>query len=91
LEIAISGYDNARTAGSLNFRFFDRSGNNIGGVITAALTDQFKAHFAQSALGGVFRIRASFPVTGDATMVGSVLVEAANAIGRTDLQRLTFP
>jgi hypothetical protein len=36
-------------------------------------------------------MRAVFPVTGDATIVGSVLIEIANTVGRTDLQRLTFP
>ena len=90
LEIDITGFDNTRGVGSLNFRFFDKSGNALG-VITSTLADQFKAFFDQSNLGGVFRLRASFPVTGDATIVGSVLVEIANSVGRTDLQRLTFP
>ena len=90
LEIDITGFDNTRGVGSLNFRFFDKSGNALG-VLTSTLADQFKAFFDQSNLGGVFRLRASFPVTGDATIVGSVLVEIANSVGRTDLQRLTFP
>lgn len=91
LEIDITGFDNVRDTGSLNFRFFDRAGNPLGGVITASAADQFKTYFAQTTLGGVFRLRASFPVTGDATIVGSALVEIANSVGRTDLQRLTFP
>ena len=91
LEIDILGFDNTRGAGSLNFRFFDRSGNALGGVITTTPADQFRDYFNQSVLGGVFRLRAAFPVTGDATIVGSVLVEIANAVGRTDLQRLTIP
>jgi hypothetical protein len=91
LEIDVLGFDNTRTAGSVNFRFFDRAGAALGGVMTADVGEAFRAHFAQSALGGVFRFRAAFPVTGDATIVGSVLIEMANAVGRTDLQRLTFP
>ena len=91
LDIEISGFDNTREVGSLNFRFFDRAGNAVGGVITTTPADLFRTYFAQSNLGGVFRLRASFPVTGDATMVGSVLVEIANTVGRTDLQRLNFP
>jgi hypothetical protein len=90
LEIDITGFDNTRRAGSLNFRFFDRSGNLIGSI-TSTPADLFKAYFDQSVVGGVFRIRASFPVTGDATMVGSTLVEIANPVGRTELQRLLFP
>lgn len=90
LEIDITGFDNTRGAGSLNFRFFDKSGNALG-VVAIAPADLFKAHFEQSNLGGVFRLRASFPVSGDATIVGSALVEIANAVGRTDLPRLMFP
>jgi len=90
LEIDITGFDNTRGVGSLNFRFFDKSGNPIG-VLSTTPADQFKNYFDQSNLGGVFRLRASFPVTGDATIVGSVLVEIANSVGRTDLQRLNFP
>ncbi len=91
LEIDIVGFDNTRGVGSVNFRFFDRAGNPLGGVISTSPGDQFKTYFEQSGLGGVFRLRASFPVTGDATIVGSVLIEMANAVGRTDLQRLNFP
>lgn len=91
LEITLTGYDNTRTAGSANFRFFDRAGNAIGGIITAQFASSFESHFAQNAVGGAFRLRAVFPVTGDATIVGSVLVEIANAVGRTDLQRINFP
>jgi hypothetical protein len=91
LEIDVLGFDNTRTAGSVNFRFFDRAGAALGGVMTADVGEAFRTHFAQSTLGGVFRFRAAFPVTGDATIVGSVLIEMANAVGRTDLQRLTFP
>jgi hypothetical protein len=91
LEIDITGFDNTRGVGSLNFRFFDRAGAPLGGVITATPADLFKEHFDRNAAGGVFRLRASFPVTGDATLVGSVFVEMANSVGRTELQRLTFP
>ncbi len=91
LEIEITGFDNTREVGSLNFRFFDRAGAPLGGVITTTPADQFRTYFAQSNLGGVFKLRAVFPVTGDATIVGSVLIEIANQVGRTDLQRLSFP
>ena len=90
LEIDLTGFDNTRGVGSLNFRFFDRAGNPAG-IVTSTPAEQFKAFFDQSNLGGVFRLRASFPVTGDATMVGSVIVEIANGVGRTDLPRLNFP
>ena len=91
LEIDITGFDNTREVGSLNFRFFDRAGAPLGGVITTTPGDQFRTYFAQSNLGGVFKLRAVFPVTGDATIVGSVLIEIANPVGRTDVQRLSFP
>jgi hypothetical protein len=91
LEIDLTGFDNTRAAGSLNFRFFDRSGNPIGGVITSNIPEIFRSYFDRSPLGGVFRLRAAFPVAGDATIVGSVLVEIANGVGRTELPRLNFP
>jgi hypothetical protein len=91
LEVEVLGFDNTRGVGSLNFRFFDRAGAALGGVISANAADAFKEHFERGGVGGVFRLRAAFPVTGDATIVGSVLVEIANGVGRTDLQRLTFP
>jgi hypothetical protein len=91
IEITLSGYDNTRTAGSLNFRFFDRAGAPLGGLITATLQSEFASYFRSSEAGGVFQLRAVFPLTGDATMVGSVLVEIANSIGRTELPRLGFP
>lgn len=91
LEIDITGFDNTREVGSLNFRFFDRAGAPLSGVITATPGDQFRTYFAQSNLGGVFKLRAVFPVTGDATIVGSVLIEIPNPVGRTDVQRLNFP
>jgi hypothetical protein len=91
LEVEILGFDNTRGAGSLNFRFFDRAGAPLGGVVAAEAAEAFKEHFERGGVGGVFRLRALFPVTGDATIVGSVLVEVANGVGRTDLPRLTFP
>jgi hypothetical protein len=91
IEIDLTGFDNTRAAGSLNFRFFDRSGNPIGGVITSNIPEIFRSYFDRSPLGGVFRLRAAFPVSGDATIVGSVLVEIANSVGRTELPRLNFP
>lgn len=91
LEITMAGFDNTRTAGSVNFRFFDRSGNAIGNVITSTLVTEFGSFFRSSDAGGVFLLRAIFPITGDATMVGSVLVEIANSIGRTELPRLGIP
>lgn len=91
LELDIVGFDNTRGFGSLNCRFFDRSGTALGPLMTVAVADAFRAFFEKSTLGGVFRLRLVFPVTGDATMVGSVLLEAANAVGRTDIPRLSFP
>lgn len=91
LEISISGFDNTRSAGSMNFRFFDRAGNPIGGILSADIASNFRSYFTQSALAGVFRLRAVFPVTGNASEVGSVLAEIANAVGRTDISRIVFP
>jgi hypothetical protein len=42
-------------------------------------------------MGGVFRLRAVFPVAGDVSLVGSVTSEIANAVGRTEIGKLTIP
>ena len=91
IVIAITGFDNSRGASSLNFRFADRAGNPLGSVFTVTAVDEWKSYFQNSGMGGVFRLRAVFPVAGDASLVGSVAVEIANSVGRTEIGKLTLP
>jgi hypothetical protein len=89
LTVSIWGFDNSRTAGSLAFQFYNQAGGPIGGVLSADAVKDFQQFFSASPDGGgAFLLRASFPVSGDATAIGSVDVRMANAIDVTHLDRV---
>ena len=93
LEVVLSGFDNTRSAGGeVYFTFYDRNGIPLpdGAYSKAALQDQFRQLFAASNAGGLFELKASFPVTGDATAISAVTVQLANnfAITKTDRIKL---
>jgi hypothetical protein len=54
------------------------------------LTTNFKAYFDRSQVGGVFGLRAVFPVTGDASLIDSVSIVLTNTAGATRVDRLPF-
>lgn len=83
VDLRLSGFDNSRSATQLAFRFFDRS-NQLLGVVRADAASLFKAHFENSKLGGLFALRAVFPVTGNAAQIDSVEVEVANSAGSSN-------
>jgi hypothetical protein len=91
VEIRITGFDNTRSLGALSFTFYDAAGNPIapGAIRTDAAAD-FAKYFAGSDLGGVFLLRAVFPVTGDAALVASCEATLANSAGSAKTQRTSF-
>jgi len=91
IVVAITGFDNSRGAASMNFRFADKAGNPLGSVFTVTPDNEWKSYFQTSGMGGVFRLRAVFPVAGDSSLVGSVTAEIANTVGRTEIGKLTLP
>ncbi|MCX6630261.1 MAG: choice-of-anchor D domain-containing protein [Candidatus Solibacter sp.] len=91
LEIRITGFDNTRSLGALSFLFYDAAGNAIApGAIRTDATADFARYFAASDLGGVFFLRAVFPVTGDAALVASCEVTLTNSAGSAKTQRTSF-
>lgn len=80
VEVVLTGFDNHRSAGNVVFVFTDAAGQELPAV-SAEAGSLFASHFRASALGGVFRLRASFPVTGDASRLARVAVKIANSIG----------
>lgn len=91
LDVTITGFDNTRTAGKFNFTFYDRAGAMVGpGAIRVDATADFGRYFAISRVGGSFLMRASFPVTGDATQIGGVDVELVNVTGISRTARLNL-
>ena len=91
IVVAITGFDNSRGAASMSFRFADRAGSPLGSPFTVTPDNEWKSYFQTSGMGGVFRLRAVFPVAGDVSLVGSVTSEIANAFGRTEIGKLTIP
>ncbi|MCW5965058.1 MAG: choice-of-anchor D domain-containing protein [Bryobacterales bacterium] len=83
LTVQVTGYDNTRSASSIEFRFFDASNQAIGdaGGVQAAVGDLFSAFFRASDRGGQFTLRAQFPVDGDAIAIRRVEVILRNRLG----------
>jgi len=92
LDVSISGFDNTHSLSQLSFTFYDTSGKAMPqGPIKYDATADFQRYFTSAqAAGGSFLMRASFPVTGDATTIGGVDVQITNSAGATSTQRLTF-
>ncbi len=91
LDVSLIGFDNTHTASQIRFTFYDLKGNVL--QPGAILTDEgavFSKYFAAGAAGGMFQLRATFPVSGDATQVAGVDVEITNSIGVTKTQRIPF-
>ncbi len=91
IVVALSGFDNSRGASSMNFQFADKAGNPLGSVFSVTPENEWKSYYQTSGLGGAFRLRAVFPVAGNASLVGSVTVAIANAVGRTEVGKLNLP
>ena len=91
LELRITGFDNARTAGPLVFTFFNAAGNPIPpGTIRADASDAFQQLYKTSDAGGTFLLRAVFPVTGDALQIVSFEAGIGNSEGVTVSARIRF-
>ena len=91
LDLQVTGFDNTRTLSQLAFTFFDGAGRTIQpGAIRLDATADFQRFFGASTLGGVFSLRAQFPVTGSAADVSGVEIEMVNSSGAARTERLRF-
>ncbi len=91
LDVSITGFDNTRTAGRFAFTFFDKNGQPVQpGAVRADWRDMFTNYYRSSKTGGSFTMRATFPVTGDATQIAGVEVEMTNDAGTTRTTRVSF-
>jgi hypothetical protein len=92
LDVTVQGFDNTYTAGAMSFTFHDRSGNALGQPIAADFSADFLSFFRQYPAGGSsFLMGVTFPVTGKASLIGSVDVTLTNSAGAAHTQRLNFP
>ena len=91
LDVVITAFDNTYTAGPMSFIFFDRTGTQLGAAITADFSPNFRAYYQAQSGGSAFLMRVSFPVTGNATLIGSVQATFNNAAGAARTGALNFP
>ncbi len=91
LELNLTAFDNTRSASQLLFTFYDRQGRAVEpGTIVVDASREFQRYFESSAAGGMFALRAVFPVSGDASAVSGVEVELKNAVGAARSARASF-
>ena len=91
VELQINGWDNARTASRIVFRFFNASGGVIApGDISVDGSEAFQQYFGTSGLGGVFGLHAMFPVTGDSNQVVAAEVQLTNSVGTSQTAKIQF-
>lgn len=83
LVITMTGYDNTYSLGQLGFLFYDTSGKTMTAKpLTVDAASAFKQlFFTSNQAGGAFSMRASFPVTGKVTDIGSVTFTLTNSAG----------
>ena len=82
IEVRVAGFDNSRSTTQIVFTFFDRAGGAVApGRIVVDAASEFRRYFETSSVGGLFELRAAFPVTGDAASIAELEVEIANALG----------
>ena len=87
--VSLTGYDNTRSISQAAFTFYDRNGAPLApGAVRADVAGTFRAYFDASDIGGLFSMRATFPVTGAADLIDAVEVEATNSVGTAKTARL---
>lgn len=91
LELYLAGFDNARSVSQLVFTFYASSGQTLDpGPIAVDAAAEFRRYFEETTLGGLFALRAAFPVTGDIGKVSGVEIEIRNSAGSSRTPRVTF-
>jgi hypothetical protein len=82
LEIEITGFDNTRTVDGLAFTFYTSKGDAVQpGAIRVNTAADFRRHFEGSTAGGVFTLKAVFPVAGAIADIASAEVQLTNSSG----------
>ncbi len=91
LDIDLTGYDNGYSTSQLAFTFFDRSNRPLQTAIKVDTRASFQRYFATSKAGSAFSLIATFPVQGDATIIGAVDVDLTNTAGTKTVLHIPFP
>jgi hypothetical protein len=90
VEVRVTGFDNTRTLSQLAFTFYDAAGNALAAAISTDATKDFAQYFQTADAGGVFLLRAVFPVTGDASAIASFEAALTNSAATAKTARTAF-
>jgi hypothetical protein len=88
IELAMTGIDNTFTTGSMLFRFYDGSGQQITAAIPANFTSNFKTFFTSINGGSAFKLTVQFPLSGDGSSIAGMEAELSNSAGTLRTGRL---
>jgi hypothetical protein len=88
LEVQVTGFDTSRSGSHLSFTFYNREGGVVApGAIKANATDAFRKYFETTEFGGMFSLRAVFPVNGNVLQITAFEVGLTNSLGTTSTPR----
>ncbi len=91
LDVTLTGFDNTRSVTEVVFSFYDAEGALIApGALRANVESPFKTFYESSTAGGLFSLRAAFPVTGSLSLIRAVEAEFRNRVGAQKTQRTSF-
>jgi hypothetical protein len=91
VEIRMTGFDNTQKTDHLGFTFHAKDGSVIGGApLVVDATKVFEPYYASSGIGGLFSLRATFPVAGDVQQIADVDIEVTNAAGSSPARRVVL-
>ena len=92
IDVRFSAFDNTHQASQVAFTFYQKNGQPVQpGRMIADISQLMKGYFTDNPrVGGIFSVRASFPVTGTATEIDRVDVEIVNPAGTTKLDPIKF-
>ncbi len=92
LDVRVTGFDTSRSPTRLSFVFFDREGRAVApGSISVDVGAAFREYFETAEFGGMFTVRAVFPVAGNVLQIIAVEVEITNSLGATRFPRTAIP
>jgi len=92
LDVRVAGFDTSRSPKRLSFTFFDREGRAVApGSIPVDVFSAFRQYFETAEFGGMFTVRAVFPVAGNVLQITAVEVEITNSLGATRFPRTMIP
>ena len=91
VSVEVRGFDNSRSVSEVAFTFFDTRGQTLPGQpIRSQAAEAFRDYFQKTIVGGMFALTASFPVTGETSLLGAVEVQFTNSAGVSEKQRISF-